>query len=504
MHYRPARSIVVLLLCLASAANVPVARSQDSPTEPRDEPSNRLSEFWQDAKPLVSQQLFLIDDIEQALAAGDRDRLNDARRRLILNTAAANRFLERRYARPARLCDSAQLQPGYPELLQSEVTLPDNANLTESQRQVYCGLYASTQRLERLLPLLNQRLDQLGGFRQQPATTQRPYSVIPGVEPRQPDERIEAQPPLVGIPVKPPEADAKPRIPPAIAQPQATVVPLQTAQQFIARAIAAFPPSVEFITPAEARAREERFSYTLAPSELLVYLEFLALPYTGIARVLPAEVYRIQTNRLQAAIADRFPFAPLLAKIDEIDDEEFVPRFKIQLDGDRFELVQMGLDYGFIANVGDIPLEKLDPQLDTVNLNSQLQQFFLSYRPPDKLDTLQEDRQRFLTGKLDKFDLPQPVTTDIPVELNHTYLMRSLQFDLPDILTVERNITDRERRLLDILLDMPSRDLLIAFRPVRQREDGSYTVLWRVLNRFPDPQVEDLHKYVNYPDWPQY
>jgi hypothetical protein len=37
----------------------------------------------------------------------------------------------------------------------------------------------------------------------------------------------------------------------------------------------------------------------------------------------------------------------------------------------------------------------------------------------------------------------------------------------------------------------------VAFRPVNRRPDGSYTVLWRVLNQFPDPQIEDLEKYVN-------
>ncbi|MFM5980381.1 MAG: hypothetical protein ACKO9I_07570 [Sphaerospermopsis kisseleviana] len=43
---------------------------------------------------------------------------------------------------------------------------------------------------------------------------------------------------------------------------------------------------------------------------------------------------------------------------------------------------------------------------------------------------------------------------------------------------------------------MPSSDTIIAFRAVRRRPDGSYTILWRVLNQLPAPQINDLEKYV--------
>jgi len=33
--------------------------------------------------------------------------------------------------------------------------------------------------------------------------------------------------------------------------------------------------------------------------------------------------------------------------------------------------------------------------------------------------------------------------------------------------------------------------MIIAFRPVRRRSDGSYTILWRVLNELPSPQIQN-------------
>lgn len=51
---------------------------------------------------------------------------------------------------------------------------------------------------------------------------------------------------------------------------------------------------------------------------------------------------------------------------------------------------------------------------------------------------------------------------------------------------------------LSLLVETPSKDLLIAFQPISQGVDGSYNVIWRVIGEFPDPQIQDLHKYVDF------
>jgi hypothetical protein len=70
------------------------------------------------------------------------------------------------------------------------------------------------------------------------------------------------------------------------------------------------------------------------------------------------------------------------------------------------------------------------------------------------------------------------------------------QFQLPEVILRGESISRAQRRKLDQILMTPSSDVLVAFRPVNQRFDGSYTVLWRLLNQFPDPQIADLEDYL--------
>ncbi|HAG85728.1 MAG TPA: hypothetical protein DCL61_32465, partial [Cyanobacteria bacterium UBA12227] len=89
-----------------------------------------------------------------------------------------------------------------------------------------------------------------------------------------------------------------------------------------------------------------------------------------------------------------------------------------------------------------------------------------------------------------------PASTQSPVVLKNTYLVRLIQFEIPDVLLTGEPVSRAQRRNLPDILKTPSSDVLVAFQPVHQRLDGSYTVLWRLLYRFPDPKIEDLDQYV--------
>ena len=241
------------------------------------------------------------------------------------------------------------------------------------------------------------------------------------------------------------------------------------------------------------------------------YAEFLALPNTGITRIWPAEIYRPSPNtlynRLAPTMAERLPFAPLQSqgKTQQVTLEgsveatqrvapTFAPRPALKITNGNFQISESGIDYGFLVDLSDVPLEKLDPRLQATS--PQTEQFFLTYQPPQSLEALQVDRRRFLTGKLEDFDLSQPILSQAPAAIGHTYLVRSLQFQLPEIIMTGEPVSRRERRYLDQLLEMKSSDVLFAFRPVSLNSDGSYTVLWRVLNQFPNPKIADLEKYI--------
>uniref|UniRef100_A0ACD5GZR8 Uncharacterized protein n=1 Tax=Desertifilum tharense IPPAS B-1220 TaxID=1781255 RepID=A0ACD5GZR8_9CYAN len=92
--------------------------------------------------------------------------------------------------------------------------------------------------------------------------------------------------------------------------------------------------------------------------------------------------------------------------------------------------------------------------------------------------------------------LTQTLQSQVPIVLNQTYVMRLIQFELPEILLTGQRIDPRDRRNLDRILNTPSSDLLVAFRPVSQGRDGTYTAIWRILAPFPDPQITNLEAYV--------
>ncbi len=160
----------------------------------------------------------------------------------------------------------------------------------------------------------------------------------------------------------------------------------------------------------------------------------------------------------------------------------FNPSLALQMRGERFQLVDQGMDYSFMVEVGDVPLDKLDGRLQAVA--SPTREFLLNYQPPKQLDALQVEKRRFLTGKDQNWQQNTVIFAHAPAKLNHSYLVRSLQFQLPKTMLNGQPISPNQ------LQQIPSSDIILAFRPVRRRADGSYTVLWRILNEFPAPQIE--------------
>jgi hypothetical protein len=469
----------------------------------------RSQGFWPQAQQLVQAQMLLVNRIERAVSEPDPNQVRAARGQLTLHTVAVERFLKSQYPLPTLLCASAKVRVG-----NTEEPFTVGSGLSQSQGTVYCNLYQSTQKLASLGDLLDRRLYMLAsvaevkplrvvGERQSPVLpgtpTQSPNLGQPaayryGTAPTLPTEEL----PLIGRAAKTAIADYVPPMSPAIAPPPEAAPVLQSVQQLLARAQMAFPSAVSFSTPTRQTKALDQYAYGLYPKERQLYAKFLAQPNTGIARVLLSEAYNPQPsalqNRLQPTVAARFPFAPLVQS-----GTEFTPRLLLEIDNGRFQLAQSGLNYGFIAPIGDVSLESLQTTLppQQVDLAPDLRQFFLTYQPPTQLDAIQADRRRFFTGKVNNLGLSEPLMSQVPISLNQTYVMRSLQFQLPEMVMSGEPVSRRDRRYLDLLLETPSSDHLIALRPVIRHTDGTYTVLWRVLQQFPDPQIQDLDKHVN-------
>ncbi len=450
---------------------------------------NLLATGQQDEKDLtikLLQQMNLLSRIEKSLYTPDPNQIRAVRGQLILQVRTIEHFLQTNYPNYQVLCPSAVTQ----------------VTSTSAQGQVYCSLASYNQQLIKLSPILDQLLARRGelalvrplplvsGERQlhsvlTVAPIQRPQLSQPAIpfnhEPDLPSGRI----PIIGLSAKTAIASYIPPLQSAIVPPPTAITIIQTARKFLAQAESVFTPNQLINSPA---ATSHDDTYALNPQFLRTYSQFLSLPNTGIVRILPSKLYHRSANtlqnRLQPSILERFPFARLLPL------PNFAPKLALAIENSSFQLVASGIDYGFMTDLGDLPLEKLDAGLK--NLPQLIRTSFLNYQPPQQLEALQVDKRRFLLGFLPQNQLlPQ-----VPAVLQHTYLMRTLQFQLPEIILNSQSVSRKDQSRLDQLLQTQSSDLILAFRPVYQHPDGSYTVLWRVLSQFRDPQIDDLEQYV--------
>jgi hypothetical protein len=200
---------------------------------------------------------------------------------------------------------------------------------------------------------------------------------------------------------------------------------------------------------AELNALEKVF---LSPSEedRNAYAAFLRTPDTGLIRILPRETYDDNANKDRQRIVTRgggayYSFTRLTHEYGYGSD--------IELYNGQLTTGFAGLDYGLLTNIGDVPLE-------TVNLETPAATVFAAYNPASEEPKIRLEQRRFQMGT-DVQGISASRT--VPMKLNSTYVVRSISY--------------RES------------DVLVAFRVVRIDSDRSAIILWKLLKKFPAPQV---------------
>jgi hypothetical protein len=190
--------------------------------------------------------------------------------------------------------------------------------------------------------------------------------------------------------------------------------------------------SLEAELLAPARADREKFA------------EFLAQRDTGLLRLLPREKWESKLSIRGGGAFYHF------AK----RTHEYGHGSDISLEQDMFGVGFAGADFGFIAQLGDIPLEE-------VTRDAESAQFLSTFAAPAAEPKAREQKRRsddgFQVGTL-------TYKSRLPALLNNTYLLRSINYGLSDV--------------------------LVAFRVVRKDEDGSMVLLWKTLGKFSKPQLE--------------
>jgi hypothetical protein len=201
-------------------------------------------------------------------------------------------------------------------------------------------------------------------------------------------------------------------------------------------------------------AREDRVlkSGLLAPSaqDRLTYESFLRERKTGLIRLMPRESYDWETYRAKKRIPIRgggafYSFANLTHAYGYGND--------LALERNVLSVGFGGADYGMLTNLGDRPLEG-------ITLDNPAARFIAQYKPPAREQFARFEYRRFQSG----------VTMDgalyrsrLPLEIGATYLLRSIVY--------------RES------------DVLVAFRTVREDTDGSVIIAWKLLKKYPVPEL---------------
>lgn len=190
----------------------------------------------------------------------------------------------------------------------------------------------------------------------------------------------------------------------------------------------------------------------LAPADedRALYAEFLRQPDTGLIRLLPREkfdneVYR--RNEKSITMRGGGAYYSFHRKT-----QEYGHGSDIELDRAQLHTGFAGANYGMLTDLGNIPLETVGPDMRSVNL-------FASYKVPRQEQLARSEARRLSQGaELEGL----PVSRRVPLKLNSTYLLRSINYRLSDV--------------------------LVAFKVVRIDSDGSATLLWKLLKKYKTPE----------------
>ena len=129
------------------------------------------------------------------------------------------------------------------------------------------------------------------------------------------------------------------------------------------------------------------------------------------------------------------------------------------LEKGKFITQLAGVDLRFLLNLGDIEIENVMP--DRAELK-----FLLKYKPSNIESEVRKDGLLLHSGIVANGFIYKREVVATP---NNTYIMRNIAF-YPD--------------------PTLAYDFLIVFRTLRQLDDGSYIFAWKILKKFPTPQLK--------------
>ncbi|MGZ8844839.1 MAG: hypothetical protein ACXW3C_00060 [Pyrinomonadaceae bacterium] len=185
----------------------------------------------------------------------------------------------------------------------------------------------------------------------------------------------------------------------------------------------------------------------LAPADedCAQYAEFLSQADTGLIRLLPRESFDREDKMTIRGGGAYYSFVLLTHAYGRGSD--------IELQQNRLSVGFAGYDYGLLVRAGDGPLDELNFEHPSV-------QTLANYRIGATDAEARSEHRRIGSGaNVDGVE----IRSHLPVELNGNYVLRSINYD--------------------------DSDVLVAVKLIRKDQDGSVTLLWKILKRFPKPEI---------------
>jgi len=186
-----------------------------------------------------------------------------------------------------------------------------------------------------------------------------------------------------------------------------------------------------------------------AEEDLIVNAEFLTQPDTGVVRLLPREIYDSPVHpekRLTVQGGGSYYSFTRLT-------HEYGNGTQIGLEQGHFLTSFAGADYGMLTNLGDVPLE-------AVNLEHAAVKFLATYERAINESQARSEYLRFGTGVNNE---GASYKTRQPVTVNNSYVFRGIHYS--------------------------DSDVLVAFRVTRKDSDGSVIIIWKLLKKYPKPEL---------------
>lgn len=414
--------------------------------------------YWQESVDLMQAQINLLTQVEQALYSTQRNYVSSSYRKLFFQISSLDRYLEKYGIASQSSCN--------------------NQPLAAEKLAVYCALFNSRSTLFTLLAATEQRQGRLGTSEDSLLFPISGGSLLSSsVTPQESWQSSEETFDVIVIDSPKPARNQGEIVRPAIAPIPQIAARIANQKAIFLGLRPQLPAGYVLEDDDVFTTTTTRYRYIPVPKEYELYQAFLAQPNTGLTRLLPRDAYEEPhtTSRLKDSLREQFPF-PVLS------ESAAAPNLPLIFEGETLRFIPEDLDLSLIADLGEVDVaaaQNLDPSHPLI-----------SYQSPRTFAGLQQEQRRLLFQK-DGLSM-----NSAPLQLNHTYLVRLIQYEFaPEIL--EGKALPRHRfKEITVLADPKSYDVLVAVQPVKSWLDGSYSLLWQVIDQQPAAPIEDLADYI--------